>query len=377
MCVDPEDIKEIVHNQCVDSDTGLPQSTPAMANPRTQAIKPAMRIPTILTSLLLSLGAFTGTAMLSAADAPEFKIGLILSGSATDGGWNQLAKDGLDRIKDKLHAEISLIQKVSGDKAGDVMRDFAADKCNLIIAHGYEFLDPATEAAKGAPATRIAVSGADVAKPGIATVDFDLSQASYLMGIAAARVSHTGKLGFIGGEKFPSVTACYRGFLAGAKSVRPDVTVAEAYTSWDQPALSKSQAESFFGQGIDVVYHDVDSASRGIFEAVQEHDAVKDAAKVWAIGSCADQNDNKICADAMIGSAVIRLDHAFEKLAMEVKDGKFAEGVRTENLASGTCVAVLNPALIGKDIPAAVADEVKAAEAKLIAGTLTIPPATP
>ena len=98
---------------------------------------------------------------------------------------------------------------------------------------------------------------------------------------------------------------------------------------------------------------------------------------MWAIGCCADQNANDVCADAMIGSAVIRLDHAFEKLAQAVKAGTFAEGVVRENLASGTCVAVLNPALIGKDIPAAVADEVKAAEAKLIAGTLTVPPASP
>jgi basic membrane protein A len=313
-----------------------------------------MRITTLLATLLLSMG-FLGlgasVSTLSAADAPGMKIGLLLTGSATDGGWNQLAKDGLDHIKDRFHAEVSLIQKVSGDKAGDVMRDMAADKCDLIIAHGYEFMNPATEVAKGS-ACKIAVSGADEARPGIATVDFDLSQASYLMGIAAARVSHSGKLGFIGGGKFPSVLACYRGFLAGAKSVRADATVTEAYTSWDQPALSKSQAEAFFGQGIDVIFHDVDSASRGIFEAVQEHNAVKDAAKVWAVGS-------------------------FEKLATAVKEGTFAAGVRTENLASGTCVAVLNPALVGKDVPATVVDEIKAAEAKLIAGTITIPAAAP
>jgi basic membrane protein A len=343
------------------------------------------RVLALLASVLLAVSALG--APLAAADQPAFKIGLILTGSATDGGWNQLAKDGLDRIKDGLHADVSVIQKVSGDKAGDVMREYAADHCDLIIAHGYEYLNPAVEAAKGAGACKIAVSGADVAKPGIATVDFDLSQASYLMGIAAARVSRTGKLGFIGGEKYPSVTACYRGFLAGAKSVRADATVAEAYTSWDQPALSKSQAEAFFGQGIDVVFHDVDSASRGIFEAVQEHNAAaktaQDAAsktpvdKVWAIGSCADQNANQACADAMIGSAVIRLDHAFERLALAVKAGKFPEGVQTENLASGTCVAVLNPAQIGKGIPATVADELTAAQAKLIAGTITIPPAAP
>lgn len=322
------------------------------------------RLLSLMVLLLVATAASAGEAL---------KIGLILAGSATDGGWNQLAADALAQVKVKLGAQVSVIQKVTQDKAGDELRDYAADGYQLVIAHGYEFLNPAAEAAKTITATKFAVSGADVAKPGIATLDFDLSQASYQLGIIAGRLTKSGKLGFVGGAPFPSVKACYRGFLAGAKSVKPEITVAEAYTSWDEPVKSKSQTEAFLRQGIDLVYHDVDAASRGVFEAIREHNAKNVAAPVYVFGCVADQNANPICAAYTPASAVIKLDTTFIRLATAVRDGGFKPGIERENIALGTCVAVLNPALTGTLLTPAIQAEVEEAGRKLAAGTITIP----
>jgi basic membrane protein A len=309
----------------------------------------------------------------TAAEAKPFKVGLLLAGSASDGGWNQLAKEGMGALTKELGASISVIQKVSGDKAGDELRDYAADGYDLVIAHGYEFLNPAAEAAKASPGTRFAVSGADVAKPGIITIDFDLSQASYQVGMLAAKFSKNGKLGFIGGAKFPSVLACYRGFCAGARAVRPDIVASDAYTSWDQPALSKAQAEAFFAQGVDVIFHDVDAASQGVFEAVKERNAAKGAGSVWVFGSVADQNANPICPEAIPASAVILLDQVFLRVARAVKEGSFKPGIVRENISLGSCVIHLNPALTGSLIPPALQQLVAEAGRKLASGEITIP----
>ncbi|MEK7411895.1 MAG: BMP family ABC transporter substrate-binding protein, partial [Planctomycetota bacterium] len=217
----------------------------------------------------------------------------------------------------------------------------------------------------------IAVSGADVAKPGIITLDFDLSQASYQVGILAARVSKSGKLGFLGGAKIPSVLGCLRGFTAGAQSVRPDVTVAAAYPGWDQPSEAKAQTEAMFRAEVDVVYQDVDAASRGVFEAVSE--AAKAGKAVWAIGSCADQNANPACAERMLASAVIRLDRAFRRLADATIAGSFKPGLVTEGLANDACIAVLNPKLVGSVITPAMQSEISEAGKLLTSGKLVIP----
>jgi basic membrane protein A len=304
--------------------------------------------------------------------AEPLKIGLLCTGSVTDGGWNQLAKEAIEQVKKDLKAEVSILQKVTQDKAGDELRAYAADGYDLVIAHGYEYLTPAAEVAAGTK-MKIAVSGADVARPGIVTLDFDVSQASYQLGVIAGTLTKTGKLGFIGGAPFPSVKACYRGFVAGAKSVRPDVTIAEAYTSWDEPVKSKQQAEAFFAQGIDLVYPNVDAASRGVFEAVKERNAKDPTMPVYVFGCVADHNANPICPGHTLASAVIRLDATFRAVAASVTDKSFAPGVVRENLARGTCVAVLNPKLIGGVLTAEIQSLVAKAGKDLIAGGIAIP----
>lgn len=304
--------------------------------------------------------------------AEPLKIGLICSGSVTDGGWNQLAKEAIEQVKKDFKAEVSILQKVTQDKAGDELRAYAADGYDLVIAHGYEFLTPAAEVAAGTT-MKIAVSGADVARPGIVTLDFDVSQASYQLGVIAGTLTKSGKLGFVGGAPIPSVKACYRGFVAGAKSVRADVTIAEAYTSWDEPVKSKQQTEAFFAQGIDLVYHVVDAASRGVFEAVKERNAKDPTKPVYVFGCVADQNANSVCPDHILASAVIRLDATFRAVVASVTAKTFAPGVVRENLARGTCIAVLNPRLIGGVLTAEIQALVEKAGKDLIAGAITIP----
>ena len=320
--------------------------------------------------LLALLAALSLTAVIPAA---ELKVALLCTGSTNDGGWNQLAKEGLERLKETHQATIAVVQKVSADQAATELRDFAADGFQLVIAHGYEFLNPSAQAAGTLPNTRIAVSGADVDKPGIVTIDFDVSQASYQLGVIAGKLTKTGKLGYIGGGAFPSVKACYRGFIAGARSVRPDVTVAEAYTSWDDVAKNKAQAEAFISQGIDQIYPNVDAAARGVFEAVREHNLAKPTNVVWNYGCVGDVNANPASGPWTVASAVIKLDNAFAHVATQVRDNAWKPGVLRENLATGTCIAVLNPALYDTVLTPEIRQLVADAGQALIDGKLTIP----
>ena len=74
-----------------------------------------------------------------------------------------------------------------------------------------------------------------------------------------------------------------------------------------------------------------------------------------------------------LASAIIRLDEAFAHVAKQVRDKTWKPGIVRENLATGTCIAVLNPQLLKGPIDASLQAKVAAAGAALIAGTLTIP----
>jgi len=333
-------------------------------------------------SILISCGhSDTAAPPPTTGSATPLTVGLLVSGSTSDGGWNQLAKDSLDKLAATEGVKTVVMQSVTKDVAADRMRQLAEKGCGLVIGHGYEFLKPAEAVAASGFKARLAVSGGDEPDPNVACLFYDLSGASYELGVLAAKVSKTGKLGFIAGAPFPTVTAMLRGFEAGAKSVNPQATVSASYPGWDDPSKSKQQAEAYIAQGIDVIMQNVDAASRGVFEAVHEANAKRQgdasytAPIVYTFGANSDQNANPVCADYTLASAVIRMDDAFARLAKAAQDGTFKGGVINVDLASGISVAVINPKLKGTVITPEMEAAMEAARKKLVSGEITVPPA--
>ncbi len=302
--------------------------------------------------VLITLAFFlTGTPVVQGR---VFRMAFICSGSITDGGWNQDGRDAAVKVAKALHAKLSVLEHVTPIRATSIMRDFCRRHYGLIIGHGYEFLVPATQVARMTTHTRFAISGADKVEPGVTTMNFDLTQPSYELGALAAMISRTGKIGFIGGEAIPSVEACYKGFKAGARAVNPKIRVAQAYTSWDQVGLSKTQAQAFIQQGIDVIYQNVDAASQGVFEAVKSANRRHPGHPVYVFGCNGNQNNNPTCSRYTLASAVIRLDRAFMHVAILAKAGKLKAGVINETMANHVCIVVLNPKLLGRVITPAM-----------------------
>jgi basic membrane protein A len=332
----------------------------------------------ILAAFMLALAVSCGGSS-TPAQSGKLKVGLVLFGSATDGGWSQMAKDALDKMAGPENLEVRVQQNVTEDKAADAIRQFDAEGFQLIIGHGHEALNAAkelTDPAKGNPVkAKLVVSGVGESNGNFQALDFDLAGASYQLGIIAGKVTKSGKLGFIGGDKSPAVQAMQRGFMAGAKSVNPNATFSDAWPGWDDPGAAKKAAEAFIAQGVDVIMQNVDSASRGVFEAVKEYNGSEDKphAPVYTFGANSDQNGNAICGDYTLASAVIKMDLAFAPAIKAAKDGTFKGGVVSENLNNGVCAAVLNPKLTGKVINAETQKLVEDAAKKIASGEVTIP----
>jgi basic membrane lipoprotein Med (substrate-binding protein (PBP1-ABC) superfamily) len=338
---------------------------------------------TAMTLALMMLGACSDNASsppaATAAANGTMKVGLLVAGSTSDGGWNQLAQSSLESLAGQYHLDIRTRQNVTKDAAADALRQFDAQGFTFVVAHGYEYLEPVKEltdpSKPNAIKMKVAVSGGDVDSPNFQSLAYDLAGASYQLGVVAAKVTHSKKLGFIGGAPFPTVTAMKRGFEAGAKSVDPSITVTTQYTGWDDPAKSKKQAEAFFNERIDVVMQNTDAASSGVFEAVKERNALAmgDAGNtVYTFGANADQNANTICPDFTLGSAVIHMDKAFANAVKQVQDGAFKGGIVKEDVANGVCTAVLNPKLssgVLRDMQPLIDDAAK----KLSSGEVKIP----
>mgnify|MGYP003338884753 CR=1 FL=1 len=124
-------------------------------------------------------------------------------------------------------------------------------------------------------------------------------------------------------------------------------------------------------QGADVVIHDTDAASFGVFQAVREAVAAGDT--VWAMGMNNDQND--VAPEVTLGSAVIRIPHAFLEVGRLWRAGQLGGKPVFSGMREGVVDYVANPKVADR-VPQALVEKIDAARRAILAGELDVPSST-
>ena len=252
--------------------------------------------------------------------AKTFKVGLLTPGSINDGGWNAIAYEGLQRIQKELGAEVSHQETKTPSEFIEGFRSYGAKGFDLAFGHGFEYQEPAKQAGAEFPNTIfVTSSGSGVAK-NVAPMRFQIEEATYLLGVIAARESKTGKAGLVGGIKLPSIESSFEAFKAGAHSVNPKFEVKEIYTgNFDDLGAAKVATLSLINAGCDFIFHQANEAGRGVFQACSER-------KIRCFGSNKNQTD--LAPDVVVASAVVDVSGAYLEMARIVRDGKFKPSVQ-------------------------------------------------
>jgi basic membrane lipoprotein Med (substrate-binding protein (PBP1-ABC) superfamily) len=150
-----------------------------------------------------------------------FRVGLLTPGSINDGGWNAIAYEGLQRTKSELGAEISHQETKTPAEMLEGFRAYGSKGFDVAFGHGFEYQDPAKTAAAEFPKTIFVTTSGTTVLPNVSPMRFELEEATYLLGVIAARESKTGKAGLVGGINLPSIASTFLAFKAGAQSVNP------------------------------------------------------------------------------------------------------------------------------------------------------------
>ena len=293
-----------------------------------------------------------------------FRVGLLTPGSINDGGWNAIAWEGVQRIKNEMGAEVSHQETKTPAEFEEGFRSYGAKGFDLAFGHGFEFQDAAKKAGEQYPNTVfITTSGSTVSK-NVAPMVFELEEATYLLGIIAARESKTGKAGLVGGINLPSIASTFLAFKAGAQSVNPKFEVKEIYTgNFDDLGAAKLATQSLANAGADFIFHQANEAGRGVFQACSER-------KIRCFGSNKNQND--LAPDVIVASAVLDVPGAFARVARLVRDKQFKPDVQWLGMNEGIVSLVWNDALKATMKPETVA-EVERVEQEIRSGKLTVP----
>ena len=225
---------------------------------------------------LMALGA-TGAAL--AQDAPG-KLVLIGNQRFGDQGPMDAFAAGLDKCASEFGFEVSKLESIDPAGFEDDIRAIASEGADLI----YTTFPPMTPAqvtvAKEFPDQKFRAIYQFINLPDAAPEDILANVESteyqghtvgYVLGVIAAHLSKSGKLGIVSGSDDPTVNAVDNGFAQGALSVNPDISVEFGVAgSYEDPAKGKEIALAMASRGVDVISTQAAKTQLGVIEGAKE-----------------------------------------------------------------------------------------------------------
>ncbi len=313
-------------------------------------------------------------------DGSEFTVALVYDvGGRGDQSFNDAAAEGFDNAEaDYGFKVIELTPTGDGEDREENLRLAAEQGADLVIGNGFAFGDTIGGVAAEFPDVQFAVVDAVVEGDNIASLTFAEHEGSFLVGAAAALLSETGSIGFIGGVDFPLIQKFDAGYQAGAREVNPDIEITSTYISpagdfsgFGDPAKATEIAKAQYDGGADVIFHAAGGSGNGLFTEASERTAA--GTQVWAIGVDGDQYTLPTLSDVkdvIATSMVKRVDVAVFETIKAFMDGTPKTGVEVFDLSvDGVAYSTSGGAI---DDLVAQLDELKAA---IVAGDITVPDA--
>ncbi len=301
----------------------------------------------------------------TSGSATSFKVALLTPGAISDQSWNGGAYQGLLRIRDSLGAQISHIQTKTPAEFEENFRQYGNQHYNLVFGHGFEFQDAARAVAPSYPATQYVVTSGNTSGDNVSGMVFGFAEPSYLAGLIAGAMTHTNRLGVIGGTELPPVRESFLAFQEGVHHVNPAAKVVTAYIgNWDDVSAGKEQALAQLASGVDVIFQNADAAGLGIFQAVREANG--------AYVFCTNSNQNDLAPEVTLGSVVIDLPHAFLTVARQVRNHTFTPGLIKLGMREQVVDLILNPRLTSR-IPSATRRAIDSTRKLIAAGKFSLP----
>jgi basic membrane protein A len=206
-------------------------------------------------------------------------------GGLGDRSFNDSAYAGMLRAKTVYGAHVTVVQSRSAADYQPNLIVLSNKGFDLIFGIGFLMAKDLTDVASRFPARRYGIIDAVVDEPNVTSVTFQEEQGSFLAGAAAAMVSKTHQIAFLGGVDIPLLRKFEAGYAAGAREIDPSIKVAVKYIgSFEDVAAGKELAGVLYDQGADIIFA---AAGRGGVGAI---DQVKARSGDYLIGVDADQD---------------------------------------------------------------------------------------
>jgi basic membrane protein A len=313
--------------------------------------------------LVLSVGG-----LVDPAAGQEFLPAVVFDmGGKFDKSFNEAAYNGAERFRKETGIAYRDFEVTNEAQREQALRNMARRGSHVIVGIGFAQATGVEKVAKEFPTLKFAIIDAVVDLPNVRSIVFKEHEGSFLVGMAAALASKTGKVGFVGGMDIPLIRRFALGYEEGAKYVNPRLEVFQNMTgttpaAWNDPTRGGELARSQFDRGADVVYAAAGATGLGVLQAA------KDKGRL-AIG--VDSNQNHLQPGSVLTSMVKRVDVAVYEAFKSAKDGTWKAGLLVLGLKEGGvgyAVDQHNRSLITPDMER----RLEQARADIIAGKIKV-----
>ena len=257
--------------------------------------------------LILSALAASWMAAAGTAQAGDFVPAIVFdTGSKFDKSFNEAAYTGAERFRSETGIAYREVGVTNPSMREQAIRSMARRGASVVVAVGFAQAAAVEAVAKEFPDTKFTLIDMVVDLPNVQSIIFKEHEGSFLVGMAAAMATRTGKVGFIGGMDIPLIRKFGLGYVEGVRHVDPSIEIFRNMTgttaaAWKDPTRGGELARSQFDRGADVIYAAAGATGIGVYQTA------KDAGKL-AIG--VDMNQNYLHPGTMLTSMIKRVDVA-------------------------------------------------------------------
>lgn len=319
------------------------------------------------------------------------KVGMVTdSGTIDDKSFNQGTWEGIKRYESEKKTIEANFQQPDNESETDYINaisDLVDNGYEIIVTPGFKFETAIFKAQDQFPNTTfILIDGEPHSEDysefkvgnNVVSVFFNEHEAGFLVGVAAALSTETGKLGFVGGMAIPPVERFGWGYLAGVKyandnyGTNAEVTDYIYEGSFVNVPGGQQIASGMYDKGVDIIFHAAGGVGVGVFSEAIER--ATNGQNVWVIGVDSDQYDAGLVGDTgksvTLTSALKRVDVAAYDYIDAKLNGKFPGG-QTISLSikeNAVGIPAENP-----NLSADVVAKVEEARKAILDGKVTVP----
>lgn len=272
----------------------------------------------------LSLG--TGASLASVRhSSPKLIIGVIHIGSTKDAGYNQAQQAGISYLQSHMKGvKVLMANEIpETSEVTTVMQNMINQGAKLIFPMDFGYQSFAYALAQSNPKVDFEQPGGYLVSSNFGDYWANSDDVNYAAGVAAAKMSKTGKIGFIGAMPIPTILCSAIAFHLGAESVNPKITTTVIWTNaWSDPVKEAAAVNTLHADHVDVVGTLVDSPITIITTAGKDHMFV--VAYHSATGE-------KYAPNAWLSAVAFNWGPLFVSMAEAVENGTWGKSVYDSN----------------------------------------------